>query len=51
MHLLSHSRHLSKVSRVLVNQSTRLGNTGSVENGMPFSVMLSRGMQGGLYDY
>jgi sulfoacetaldehyde dehydrogenase len=36
-----------KVSRVMVNQSTGLGNTGSFENGMPFTVVLSCGTWGG----
>jgi sulfoacetaldehyde dehydrogenase len=36
-----------KVSRVMVNQSTCFGNTGSFENGMPFSVVLSCGTWGG----
>lgn len=35
------------VSRMMVNQSTCFGNTGSFDNGMPFSVMLSCGTWGG----
>lgn len=37
----------TNVSRVMVNQSTCFGNTGSFENGMPFSVVLSCGTWGG----
>jgi sulfoacetaldehyde dehydrogenase len=37
----------TKISRVMVNQSTCFGNTGSFENGMPFSVVLSCGTWGG----
>ncbi|HTF62644.1 MAG TPA: hypothetical protein VK638_08030, partial [Edaphobacter sp.] len=36
-----------KVSRVMVNQSTGLGNTGSFDNGMPFTMILSCGTWGG----
>lgn len=35
------------VSRILVNQSTGMGNSGSFENGLPFSVTLSCGTWGG----
>ncbi|BAM86979.1 succinate-semialdehyde dehydrogenase [Bradyrhizobium oligotrophicum S58] len=35
------------VSRVLVNQSTGMGNSGSFDNGLPFSVTLSCGTWGG----
>ena len=35
------------VSRVLVNQSTGMGNSGSYDNGLPFSVTLSCGTWGG----
>ena len=37
----------TRVSRVMVNQSTCFGNTGSFDNGMPFSVLLSCGTWGG----
>jgi sulfoacetaldehyde dehydrogenase len=37
----------TKVSRIMVNQSTCFGNTGSFDNGMPFSVVLSCGTWGG----
>jgi sulfoacetaldehyde dehydrogenase len=37
----------TRLSRVMVNQSTCFGNTGSFENGMPFSVVLSCGTWGG----
>ena len=52
--IYSHSRdHIDRlgaaanVSRMMVNQSTGFGNTGSVDNGMPVSVVLSCGTWGG----
>ena len=36
-----------RVSRLLVNQSLGLGNSGSFENGMPFSMILGCGTWGG----
>jgi sulfoacetaldehyde dehydrogenase len=38
---------LANVSRIMVNQSTGFGNTGSFDNGMPVSVVLSCGTWGG----
>jgi sulfoacetaldehyde dehydrogenase len=37
----------ANVSRVLVNQSTGMGNSGNYDNGLPFSVTLSCGTWGG----
>lgn len=36
-----------KVARVMVNQSTAIGNTGSFSNGMPFTSIVSTGTWGG----
>jgi sulfoacetaldehyde dehydrogenase len=36
-----------QVCRVLVNQSTAVGNSGSFENGMPFTAVISTGSWGG----
>jgi acyl-CoA reductase-like NAD-dependent aldehyde dehydrogenase len=44
---ISRLGHAVNVSRMMVNQSTCFGNTGSFHNGMPFSVMLSCGTWGG----
>ncbi|MCK1420542.1 MULTISPECIES: aldehyde dehydrogenase family protein [unclassified Bradyrhizobium] len=38
---------LANVSRMMVNQSTGFGNSGSFDNGMPVSVVLSCGSWGG----